>query len=80
MREGYATMIDVRVYELMREKHGQNEREWPTREQLAKELNMQSATVTAWLKKRVDRVELDTLEKWCRYFDVKPGEVLVLGD
>ena len=70
-------MIDVRVHELMRQKYGDNERNWPTRDQLAKQLGMQSATVTAWLKKRVDRVELETLDKWCQYFECEPGDILV---
>ena len=78
--EGNVTMIEVRVYELMQEKFGPNEKMWPTRDTLAKELEMQSATVTSWLKKRVDRVELDTLDKWCRYFDVEPGKILVRVD
>lgn len=70
--------IKVRAYELMEDKYGkETEGRWPTRAELAITLGMQSSTVTAWLKGRVDRVELDTLEKWCEYFDVGVGELLV---
>lgn len=75
--EGKAPMIDVRVYDLMKIKFGDDERSWPTRDQLATKLGMQPATVTAWLKRRVDRVELVTLEKWCEYLEVTPGDILV---
>lgn len=75
--EGSVSMIDVRVYDLMKAKFGEDESQWPTRDQLAMQLGMQSATVTAWLKRRVDRVELATLDKWCDYLETTPGDILV---
>lgn len=69
--------IDVRVRELMEERFGPDDREWPSQTEIAEQLGVQPATVAAWLKKRVDRAELKTLDKWCEYFGVEVGDILV---
>lgn len=69
--------INVRVHDLMVKKYGADQKQWPTRDELARLIGVQSATVTAWLKNRVDRVELDTLDKWCKFLDAAPGDILV---
>lgn len=34
-------------------------------------------SVSDWVKGRVTRVDLDVLEKWCKYLKVQPGDILV---
>lgn len=77
MKEKKPMPIDVRVRELMEKKFGSDDSTWPSQVEIAKELGVQPATVASWLKKRVDRAELDTLDKWCEYFNVEVGEILV---
>jgi putative transcriptional regulator len=34
-------------------------------------------TVLSWMKRHVNRADFDVLEKWCKYLDVQPGDILV---
>lgn len=34
-------------------------------------------TVSRWARNRIDRVNFDTLETWCKYLGVDVGEILV---
>lgn len=68
--------IKVRAYELMQQRFGADEESWPKRKAIAQELNVNAATVTAWLRGSIQRTELDTIDKWCDYFDCEVGELL----
>lgn len=35
------------------------------------------STVERWVKDDVNRIDLHILEKWCQYFDLPVGEILV---
>ena len=69
--------IDVRVRELMIAKYGTDAKKWPSMVELADMLEVQPATVSAWLKRRVDRANFDILDKWCEFFGVGVGDILV---
>jgi DNA-binding Xre family transcriptional regulator len=30
-----------------------------------------------WLKNRIDRADFPVLEKWCRYLECQPGDILI---
>ena len=42
---------------------------------VARDSGIAYSTVNAWAKGRVDRFDLDMIEKWCVYLDVEPGDI-----
>jgi DNA-binding Xre family transcriptional regulator len=70
------TMIKVVIRAHMERKHGP-ENEWPSKLQIAKDVGIEPNTVYAWLDERVARVDLDVLDKWCKYLKVETGQILV---
>jgi DNA-binding Xre family transcriptional regulator len=78
IRTGTGVMaIKVRAYELMQERFGSDESLWPSRKSIAEALDVNSATVTAWLRGNIRRTELETIEKWCEYFSCEVSDLLV---
>lgn len=41
-----------------------------------RETGLTYSTVSRWYKGRVDRVDFPVLEVWCKYLNVKPGDIL----
>ena len=70
------TMIKVVIRSHMEKKFGP-ESEWPAKLQIAKDVGIEPNTVYAWLDERIARVDLKLLDKWCKYFDVQTGDILV---
>ena len=69
--------IDVRIHDLLSQKYGDDEEKWPSNLQIADEVGIRPSTLVAWMKKRLDRADFETLDKWCVYFDVGVGDILV---
>ena len=48
---------------------------------VAEETGINYPTTHAWLRgkkgRKIDRVDLGVLEKWCKYLGVQPGDILV---
>ena len=72
--------IRVRVNELMTERFGADESLWPSVASLAKALGVNRPTVYAWLRGDVKGADFVTLDKWCKFFGVQPGDILVSED
>ena len=64
-----------RVPELVAEKFGGADKINYT--QIETETAMNYRTVTAWVKGRIERADFDVLAKWCKYLNVKVGDILV---
>ena len=43
--------------------------------QIQNETGIAYSTVNAWAKGRVDRFDLEMIEKWCDYLEVDPGQL-----
>lgn len=48
--------------------------------QIEKDTDLTYVTVRSWVKGTVNRIDFSTLEIWCKYFGVKPGDILTLED
>lgn len=48
--------------------------------ELQRETKLTYATVSDWTKGRVSRVDFETLDTWCRYLGVQPGDILTYED
>ncbi len=66
--------IENRVPELVADKFGGVDRINLTHIQEATGLGWQ--TVSRWVKGNVTRIEPETLEAWCDYLGVEPGDIL----
>lgn len=44
--------------------------------QIERDTGLNYATVASWVNDEVKRVDFPTLETWCKYFGVKPGDIL----
>lgn len=44
--------------------------------QIERDTGLTYATVSAWLKDQINRVDFPTLAIWCKYLDVQPGDIL----
>lgn len=48
--------------------------------QIAREANVSLSILTSYSTQKVTRFDADTLERLCRYFNVQPGDLLVLSN
>lgn len=48
--------------------------------QIASEANVSLSILSSYAMQKVNRFDGETLEKLCRYFNVQPGDLLVLSD
>lgn len=71
--------VKIQIRRWLKKKYG-NENMWPTRTQMASDLDIRPGTLRGWLDERVTLVDLATLEKWCVYLDVEPGDILILDE
>jgi DNA-binding Xre family transcriptional regulator len=71
--------IIVRINELVRQRARRDEppKERYTITELAKLTGLSQVTVRSWIKGRIERVDLDALDKWCVFLDCTPGDILV---
>lgn len=44
--------------------------------QIQRDTNLTYATISRWVKGRVDHFHGDALEAWCKYLKVQPGDIL----
>ena len=42
-----------------------------------RESGLNYVTVSRWVKGQIDRVDFATLDTWCEYLHVQPGDILV---
>lgn len=68
--------VDVRVEELLQKKFKDTD-PFPSNLQIAEEVGIRPSTLAAWRKKHLDRADFDTLDKFCDYFGVGVGDILV---
>jgi DNA-binding Xre family transcriptional regulator len=68
----------VKIHAHMIAKFGADENQWPSKLELARQLEMRTETLRGWLEERVTRMELETLEKWSKFLDVPPTDILIL--
>lgn len=68
--------VKNRVPELVAERFGGNKDDINL-SKIQKDTGMTYRSVSDWVKGRVERVDLDVLDKWCKYLGVKPGDILV---
>lgn len=45
--------------------------------EVSEDTGLSYPTTHEWLRGIVRRVDLDVLEKWCKYLGVQPGDILV---
>ncbi len=45
-----------------------------------RESELNYGVVSCWVRGKVDRADFPVIEAWCRYFGVKPGDILTLED
>jgi DNA-binding Xre family transcriptional regulator len=43
--------------------------------QVQAETGIAYSTINSWAKGRVDRFDLNIMEKWCEYLNVEPGQL-----
>lgn len=67
--------IVVNLDKLLREKE-QKENRTLTIQTIANETGLNYATVSNWIKNRVDRAELTTIATFCDYLDCDTGDLL----
>ena len=48
--------------------------------QIEKDTDLTYVTVRSWVKGTVNCIDFSTLEIWCNYFGVKPGDILTLEE
>lgn len=71
------TMIKVDLTKQLEKKFGQNPKDWPSIKEMASSMDMHRLSVSAWLKGRIETVDLGALAKWCEYLECNPGDVFV---
>jgi DNA-binding Xre family transcriptional regulator len=64
-----------RVPELVAEKFGGKEN--VVKSTIQKDIGLNYATVSKWVDGHVKTIELEALDKWCKYLGVEPGDILV---
>lgn len=64
--------VIIRISQLLDDAFGDKR---PTIEQMAVATGLSKATVTNWIKGRVERTDLRTVKAWCDYLNVQPGEI-----
>ena len=43
--------------------------------QIQRETGMNYRTVHSWMKRKVDRIDFSTMNAWCKYLGVQPGDL-----
>lgn len=73
---GYGEMpVKIRVPELVAEKFGGADK--INIKEVSAGADLSYPTAHEWIRGKVLRVDLNILEKWCKYLGVKPGDILV---
>ena len=76
------SVIKVRLRELMQAKtlrDGRDPHSNPiTQDEIAVTIGIAKGTMSAWARDKVDRLDKDTLIKFCDYFEWDLGDLLVL--
>ncbi|MBL8165394.1 MAG: helix-turn-helix transcriptional regulator [Anaerolineae bacterium] len=71
------TMLKVDITKQLERKFGTDKRNWPSIDTMAKAVGVHRFTASAWLKGRIESVELDMLAKWCDYLGCEPGDIII---
>lgn len=43
--------------------------------QIQRETGLNYRTIQSWMKRRVDRIDFPTMNTWCKYLRVQPGDL-----
>lgn len=68
--------IVLNLKQLIQDKESRENRSL-TIQTIAAETGLNYATVSNWIKNRVDRAELTTIARLCDYFNCDPGDLLL---
>ena len=75
-------VIRVRLRELIMEKtlrDGRDPRTNPiTQDEIAEAIGIAKGTMSTWVRDKIDRLDKDTLVKFCEYFECDLSDLLVL--
>jgi len=69
-------MIVNHVPRLLAEKFGGKDK--INLKKIQKDTNLSYSSIGAWAKGHVERVDFETMEAWCNYLGVKPGDLFDL--
>ena len=77
-------VLKIRLRELVEEKalrEGRDLEAHPiTQEEIASATGLSRPTVSAWMRNIVDRLERESLIKFCRYLECQVGDLLVIEE
>lgn len=65
---------------LMREKYGEDRRNWPPQTQLAQEIGLAQGTISSWMNDKVDRFDRRVLVAICKHFECEVGDLLYIEE
>lgn len=69
--------LRVRLKEILDEKAERGE-PVPSQAELAEQADISQSTMSRWIRNKIDRADLKTIEKLCILLKIDPGELIVM--